>query len=277
MKHILITIINYANEKEVINFIKMISKQTISKLIDIIIVNNKSSKNKIINLANEIKAINIKTKIYYPHKNIGYLNGAIFGYNRYIQDFNKNPDWVILCNTDIAINDINFFKKIIEQKYSRDIWCIGPSVYSSKKNTYDNPHYINRCSLKKINRIIKINEYPFLAYLYTWLAFFKSKLLKKKKQKSRYVYSIHGCFFILSSTFLEKIKNFFYEPILYSEEAYLAEILLINKKYCFYDETLEIIHHENSVTGLIGIKNRTKFISNSLKYIRTKFYKENDE
>lgn len=272
MNNITVIIINYKNEEEVLDYAKMLSKQTASNKINIIIVNNKKSDNCYIDLKSEIKKINISIDLFEPKENLGYLNGTIYGYNEFTYNKNIIPDWVVISNTDIEINDKQFFEKFLSKNYDGNIWCVAPSVYAPNSNSFQNPQYIKRCSLHKINRLIFINKVPFISYIYWKLAEIKAKIKKSKKQESQYIYSAHGCFFALKNEFIEKIKNNSYGGFLYSEEAYIAENILMNRKKCFYDARLEVIHNENSVTGLLGMKKKSKYIVNSLKYIREEFY-----
>ncbi|MEV5029137.1 hypothetical protein [Paenibacillus sp. LPE1-1-1.1] len=272
MKNVLIAIINYANEEEVISYAQMLANQTSSNRIQLVIVNNKKSENAKINLAEEIQKINLSIELFEPMNNLGYLNGALYGYNEFISNGGTKPDWVIISNTDIVISDTLYFEKFLSIHYQEEIWCVAPSVYSPLTKSYQNPHYIERCSLNKINRIIFINQTPFLAYIYENLAKLKAKVRKTERKESQYVYSAHGCFFAVKGDFIDIIKDNGYKGFLYSEEAYIAEYLLIHGKKCFYDNNLEIVHNENSITGLLGINKRSKYIANSLKYIREEFY-----
>ncbi|MEG6612846.1 hypothetical protein V6C42_08310 [Pseudoclostridium thermosuccinogenes] len=272
MGRILITVINYSNEAEVLRYAQMLSKQTVSSEIDLVIVNNKKSLNSKINLEKEIKEIEMSIEIYDPGENLGYLNGCLYGYREYRKRYKSIPEWVIVSNTDIDIPNRSFFEKFLAKKYDKEVWCIAPSVYSPKNKSYDNPHYVNRCSLRKINRVIWINERPICALFYHKLAKIKAKTKRKSKQPSQYVYSVHGCFFALKYEFVDKIKDIYYEGFLYSEEAYIAEYIRIFGKKSFYDDSLEVTHRENSVTGLLNIERKSRLIANSLKYIRDKFY-----
>ena len=272
MRKILITIINYSNEEEVLKYAKLISQQTTASEICLVIINNKESDFPKVDLESELKKIDLSIELYNPKENLGYLNGVLYGYRQYVNRQIINPEWVIISNTDIEIPDNYFFEEFLNKNYEKDIWCVAPSVYSPNKETYDNPHYVTRCSIRKINRIIWIHEHSILAFIYSNLSKIKAKFLNTKKMDSQYVYSAHGCFFALRNEFIEKIKNNSYEGFLYSEEAYIAENISLHNKKCFYDSTLEIIHHENSVTGLLGIKKKSKYIAESLKYIRKEFY-----
>ena len=82
----------------------------------------------------------------------------------------------------------------------------------------------------------------------------KAKLVHKKKTESRYVYEVHGSFFILKGEFAEYLKSKQFGAFIYCEEAFLAENVYHNGKKIFYDSEIEIIHLEHSVTGLMKVK-----------------------
>lgn len=274
MNNIAVIIMNYQNEEEVLKYSKMLSEQTASKRINLIIVDNKKSDNSCLDLNKEIENINLSIDLLEPEYNLGYLNGALYGYNEFVKKNNIELDWVIISNTDIEINDKQFLEKFSCKNYNDDIGCVAPSVFSPKTKSFQNPQYIKRCSLRKINRLILIYKLPSVAYIYWKLAKVKANIKKTKKMESQYIYSAHGCFFALKKEFLDKIKNSEYGSFLYNEEAYIAEQLIKNNRYCYYDSTLEVIHNENSVTGLLGMREKSKYIVNSLKYIRNEFYKK---
>lgn len=270
---VLVLAINYANEEEVIEYAKTISRQSISKELGLVVVNNKSSIGSKLDLLSDLNKIDLDIRLYEPGENLGYLNGVFYGYNQFMQSNPEtNIEWVIISNTDIIINDIAFFEKMLDAKYEEDIWCVAPSAYSNSTKSYQNPHYINRLSKEKLNRVIMINSLPILAFIYNALSKIKSKYKNKDKKAGRYVYSPHGCFFCLRSEFMEILKDNHYKGFLYSEESYIAEHLLINHKKCYYDSNIEVLHTENSVTGYLGTKKRAEYIKNSLKYIRDEFY-----
>ncbi|NHM30011.1 hypothetical protein [Neobacillus terrae] len=272
MKNGVIIVINYANEEEVINYAEMLGKQNASENLNLVIVNNKSSEKAKVKLKDEIKKIDLPIYYFEPTHNLGYLNGALFGYREFIKTSGKMPDWIVISNTDIMISDARFFEKLLSNEYAEDIWCIAPSVFSPMTNSYQNPQYLSRHSLKKIDRLIFIHRFQISAYIYSLLATIKGKIKAQEKKDSQYVYSAHGCFFALKRSFIEQLKSKDYKGFLYSEEAFIAEHLLIYGKKCFYDNTLELDHKEHSVTAFLGIKNKSKYIRESLKYIRDEFY-----
>ena len=113
-----------------------------------------------------------------------------------------------------------------------------------------------------------------LAYYYLKIANIKAKYKKRKKEDSQYSYSLHGCFFFINNNFMEILKGKKYGPLMYSEEAYLAELVRLNNKKCYYNSHIELVHTGSTVTGKLEIHKRSQYFQESLEYIREKFYLE---
>ena len=272
MCKVLVCVVNYKNEQEVLDYARNLSNQTALSEIHLLVTNNASSSSVNLDLEQELSTLPISACYYEPGKNLGYLTGALYGYRQYMVSAKKEPLWVIVSNTDIEIKDSDFFLKMITNDYSEDIWCLAPSVYSASKKTYDNPQYTERISLSKLNRLIWIHERPLLAFLYAKLSKMKAKFTRKKKMGSRYVYSAHGCFFALRMPFIDLLKSDGYSGVLFSEEAYIAENILLSGGKAFYDSSLEVVHNDSSVTGLLKMSLKAELVCESLMLIRSKFY-----
>lgn len=272
MKKVLIIVINYASEKEVIEYAEQVELLAEKDSVALCIVDNKKSENAI-DLASTIKKYSYETHYYEASSNLGYMNGALFGLECFKSEQNYIPDWVVVSNTDIVYTDNNFYIDFLAKDYPIEYWCIAPSVINTEGH-YCNPHYKQRIHITKVNRVIKIFKNPFLMYVYYKLAAIKSKLKKENiKQSSQTVYSVHGCFFILRKEFFEALGEEKYGVLLYSEESFVAEIILENSKLEFYDSTLEVKHNENLTTSKLGLARKGKYMSNSMEYIKERFYK----
>lgn len=272
MKRIVNIVIYYANEDEVFVYAKNLSKQTEARNISLVVVVNKEGSIGLNSFENKLSEIDLDILVFNPNKNLGYMNGLIYGYNQYIEATKDIPNWVVMSNTDIEFSDDSFFGNFLGTAFEEDVWCVAPSVYSPATNSHDNPQYTVRYSIKDLNRRIFIFEKPLVAYLYIKLSAIKSKFFKKKKKDSRFVYSAHGCFFIIRNELAEILKHKKYKALMYSEEAYIAENIRGNGKRCYYDSMIEIIHNESSVTSKLDINIKSKYIADSLKVIRGEFF-----
>lgn len=261
----------FCNEIEVLEYAKKLSQQSISAEISLVIVVNKNGDMPEDNFNDNLRKINLKIYLYKPGENLGYLNGLIYGYNQFVMK-HEPPKWIVMSNTDITFSNNEFFKDFYMSKYDENIWLIGPSIYSPENKSYDNPQYKKRHSLKSLEKRIYIFQRPMLAYYYLQIANIKAKYKKRKKEDSQYSYSLHGCFFFINNNFMEILKGKKYGPLMYSEEAYLAELVRLNNKKCYYNSQIELIHMGSTVTGKLEIHKRSQYFKESLEFIKKEFY-----
>lgn len=272
MIEILSVVVCYKNASEVKWYASQMNKLFGADRIGISIVVN-SANDEDIEILNTIRReVSYPVYIYYPRDNLGYLKGLIYGYDSYMKTVKVMPKYIIMGNTDIEITDKYFIEKILKADYCEDIWCIGPSVYTKYTHNYDNPVAFCRRSKKEIDSLIL--RFTKLGSLYVWLALIKAKYSKKNriKKTSQFVYEVHGCFFILSSKCAEHLKDHYFQPLMYSEETFIAEIVYENNKKVYYDSDLEVVHLEHTATGLLGNNKIAKYLAESMKYIRDEFY-----
>lgn len=274
MKKIVNVVILYANEEEVLDYAIALSQQTAVDNIALVIIVNKIGNTQLEAFESKLVSLPIETFVFDPNENLGYLNGAIYGYYQYCKVSKDISEWIVVSNTDIKFSNSTFFEDFLQTKYDDDVWCVAPSVYSPKKKSYDNPEYIDRCPKDKIDKLIFIHERPFLAHLYAKVAKIKGNVLRNDKQNSQFIYSAKGCFFIIRNEMATILKERKFKALMYSEESYIAEIIRNYKKKTYYDCTIEVNHNESATTGKLAMRHRAKYITDSLKVIRDEFYIE---
>lgn len=268
--HLTNIVICYANEDEVLEYAETIERQTIKDALQLIIVVNKEGKG-IEFLKKELSRIDIKSSILNPGKNLGYLNGLLYGY-RYAETKTK---WYVLTNTDIKIPNNNFFESFLESEYLKNdsIWVVGPSVYSSKSNSYSNPYMKVRPAKK---------TYQVKNFLMKWPTFyeliFQAKRILRAKRKdtnsdnSGEVYAVHGSFMFVSEELMMILSIRQPWELLYDEEQYIAEVCRENSKKIRYDAALLIHHLDGTSTGKVNVVNRYKRMVQSNRRIIEEFY-----
>jgi hypothetical protein len=77
---------------------------------------------------------------------------------------------------------------------------------------------------------------------------------------------------IFTKKFISLISDYTYGALLYSEESCIGELLIKNGMKCYYDNALEVTHHESTVTGSIDYKKRFDLWRKSIKVILDEFY-----
>lgn len=271
MKKILNVIVFYNNYDEVCNYISEVTRIS-NSFVDLAIVINNDINCKV----EKLKKLFAQSKnIFWIDygENIGYLNSML----RTVFEFDiLKYKYVILSNTDIYYDSKDFFLKLISKNYDPQIGCVAPSIFSSKTESYQNPHYLHRVSKRKIQALILIFKFPAVSNLYLFFSGWRAKYKKKQKASSCYLYSPNGAYMIFTNSFITIIKNHKYEygVKLYSEESWIGELLLRNNLKCYYDSTIQVIHQESTVTGKINYKKRFAVWRESLQYILNEFYKD---
>lgn len=266
-------IIYYDNKNEVQEYISRVCNIG-KEYVDIALVINKNTLEELGEMIETLHRDGCDNfKIYDYGRNVGYLNALLYT----IRDINIDEyQYIILSNTDIRYSDEHFFVKLQSAEYPPEVGCIAPSVYVPYRDSYSNPHYVERVPREKLKTLVKIFTHPWIAKQYLKLSGIKSKGVRRVKQESQYVYSPHGCYMVFSSAFIQRIKGFEYGVLMYSEESCIGELLTRNGMKCYYDSTIEVEHLISSVTGKINYKKRFNAWKDSIIYILNEFYSDND-
>lgn len=265
-------VICYNNAPEVMEYFAEILSLKEGDKFGYVVVINSSSENELRQLE-QFGKDNEHVYVFNPGKNLGYMNGLLFGYRGYRDLTGNLPKYVIMSNTDIAFEDKSFATKLLSRNYESNVASIGPSILVSELNSYDNPVSDERYTVKQLNKVIRIHNTPALRECYVTASFMKPKFIKRKKDHtSRNVYEIHGCFFILTGKYAELLKTLNFGVLLYSEETFVAEIAYRNGYKAYYDADLEVVHKEHSTTGKLKPTRRAKLIAESMTWIRDTYF-----
>lgn len=268
---IIVSVVCYNNEDEVIRFADMISKQTISKQIHLVITYNCG--NQLEYLKTNIEKINISAEISNPHNNLGYLSGCCFGIDANKEILN-NTTWIAISNTDIEFETTDFLERILEN-IPKNVWAIGPRIKLKKTGQDQNPFFEKRPSVQsmKFRKLVYSNLLFF--NIYFSVSKIKTKIVikrKKSKDKNRFVYALHGSFFIVNKQLFEKIDEVKNHIFMYGEEILVAELANRNNKRCYFRSDVGLIHNENQVTSLLSNKSKQTWFNQSTKYLTTKYF-----
>ncbi len=269
---VLNVVVCYKNPEEVIEYAKKLEHlgPTEKLALSVAVNDDVTDVNKLQSELNKTSFLAFVTK---PHANLGYLGGMTEAVKAFESEFGKAPDWIIMSNTDISYPDSDFFHRLLLTQYDEDIWCIGPSIFVPSKNAYDNPVLEDRRSRFAVDKTIAIFSLPGLRTIYQMLSNIKTKLCKKTESEKRFVYEVHGCYFIISRELYNAMIDRPFKAFMYSEEAYVAEIVYANGKKSVFDPNLKVNHDEHSVTGNLKYKTIARHIRDSMKYIKQEFYK----
>lgn len=261
MKKFVYIILHYKNLKDTIECIESIRKFSDNPIV--IVDNHTLSKT-------DKKALDKYTKdIIMLSENMGFAKANNIGVQYAKEKY--NPNFYIVLNNDIVINDRNFQNTIIEdyKKYEFDI--LGPRIDTNKGNSvnpfpvYKDEETVKR-AIKKAKRNISIQQSRFLYYLFsiyhTIKYSFKKETYLLNGEKVEKKIAIHGCAMIFSKKYIEKYKYALYnETFLYHEEEFLFYRVQRDNLISIYDPSLYCFHKEGaSLNHLFNNNNRQKEI-----------------
>lgn len=274
MKEILILSVNYNNSKEVVNFVEHLSKQTLFPQVDVMLVDNSADSDEYKTLSSvQVKYSNVK--VINSEENLGYFGGLNFGLKEYLRE-NEMPNWVIISNTDIKLDDNGFLQRIINLYPKGYEGIIAPSIYSTHLEKDQNPYAINRFSKRKLKFLRVLYKSTLLTFLASKILNLKGKLKNINKnnrlRENGEIYAPHGAFMIINKNYFEKGGNLDYKSFLFCEEIYIGEITRKVGTKVLYDNRLKVYHNEHSTISLLRKKHLLKYSRDSVDYCLKEFY-----
>lgn len=148
-----IIILNYLVYQDTINCVNTLKKQDGRNVeLKIIIVDNNSNNNSAEILDDLYKDDN-DIEVLKLDENHGFANGNNEGYKMLLKYM--NPDFVIISNDDILVNQPGLFEWIQKKNEEYEFGILGPSIYSSGQKFHQSPiknfsRNIYRCRIRKL-------------------------------------------------------------------------------------------------------------------------------
>ena len=267
---IVISVVCYRNDDEVVDFARQIEKQDAANRIVLLVTVNKA--NDYNELSCKLASVKLECHLYNANKNLGYLNGSLYGVDQYGKL--NSCDKVVISNTDLTLKNEKTFSDILMNMEDDDIWCLGPSIQLIT-GKYQNPFLKERPSNRKIKIWKIVQGNVILLWLYTYLSKIKNRMKKKDfADESGFVYSVHGSFFVLNQKCVLELAKISSQIFMYGEELLVAEIVRANKHKVFYNSQISITHNENSTTSLANMTLKADWYNKSFRFIVQKFFKD---
>ena len=245
-------ILNYNTWQETINEVELIHKVLNVRFEDVIVVDNKSSNESVVNLREYSN--NKKIQFIQAKKNCGYAAGNNIGL-KYARNCGYKYAWIL--NNDIIIKDSQLTKTIL-QVFEKDskIAIASPDIYMP------NGHLCNRDSKRP-------NCYDFTIGMIKY-----RKVGRRIKDLGGYgyVYRPQGCSMMVDLEKLDEIGYLDEYTFLYCEELILAEKLLRYNYKCVCVFSTSIIHnHSKTVKSELDKRKIRKIMGQSFKYYLKKY------
>ena len=278
-KAALITV-NYGSALTIKRFLANLSRANAFSDLAVIIVDNSSDKKDVANIheANE-KFSNVE--VLESATNLGYFGAARFAFDHYLMRGQSVPDWVIVCNHDVIVEDGDFFAKLFAHDPSA-AGVIAPRIQIRESGVDQNPFMRRRPSR------LRWGLYKFAKSSY-WTAVVWEGMSRVKRTlkspvarsvnvsneptflRSEPIYAAHGAFFIFSRRYFEAGGYLDGNLFLYGEEISVAELCRSLKLPVIYVPSLRVIHNEHESTGRIVSRSTYDYERKALQYVTSRY------
>lgn len=200
---------------------------------------------------------------FIPVKNKGYGYGNNIGIRYAIENYRFKR--VVISNPDITIQKYDQHEL---DKYSDGV--VGGIIINARGKN-QNPLRIidwNFTNYSPYYRYVKKNNALF--YLSIVLAKLQRVKLLLNSEKTK-VFSVHGSFFAISKSVLDKINPVFDENIfLFEEEIDIAKLFKNRKIPVYYSSSINVNHKEDGDVSKANLNNQ-KQMAKSLNYVMKKW------
>lgn len=277
MKSIWFICVNYNATKDTIKFLAQMESNLKGATIKVIVVDNSPEQDHEL-----VKYILSKNNVCLitPEKNLGYLQGANFGYTWAKKNWSL-PDFVVVSNVDLIFDGRELLNSIYKIKHDKTIGIYAPKIVSVITGRDQNPHMLVRPKRLsyKLHSLIYSSLIGYLIVSLTsstrrWLMslFGLNFNVFTPVVNARYIYAPHGAFMLFTKAYFEFGGDLNFKSFLFGEEIYVAEILRKFNLKAMYVPEIEVIHDEHQSTSMVSLKRRAAFTKQSSSYLEKEFF-----
>lgn len=215
-------------------------------------------------------------------KNLGYFGGARSGLALYLRE-HPLPDWVIVSNVDLVIDDPQFLDKLAALHDRPHLGVVAPSIRSALTGRDQNPFLRTRPS------VARMHAYKWMfrswlvlnAYELATVAFHKLRSAARRRpegspslreKRGGAIYAPHGSLLIFSSEYFRAGGDLDFPCFLFGEEVYVAECVRTLGLEVVYEPSLEVIHQEHKSTKLVKSRQLARAVATSAAYCADSYF-----
>jgi GT2 family glycosyltransferase len=272
----LLITVNYKGEQSTIELLASLSRLNEFSSLAVIVVDNGSGEENLSQLKAAIASLP-NVQLLASATNRGYFGAAKFAYDHYLGQGHELPNWTIVCNHDVVIEDPEFLLKLNAED-CQTVGVLAPRVRVADTGADQNPFmrlrpgWIRLASLRLV-----YSNYPF-ALLWDWLSYKKRALqrihsLPSKRILTREnIYAAHGSCFIFSKQFFEAGGFFDDDLFLYGEEISVAEICRSLGLSVIFEPALKLSHNEHASTGHVISRFSYRCQKKALQHLTARYF-----
>jgi len=272
----LVIIVNYKGEQSTLELLASLDRLRGFSDIDVIVVDNCSGEENLSKLRARVAQLS-NVELLESATNRGYFGAAKFAYDHYLARGQALPDWVIVCNHDVIVEDEEFLLKLCYQD-CLGLGVIAPRIQLTGSGLDQNPFMKCRPSWLRLASLQLIySNYLFAA---VWDRLFRLKQAFKANRKSgssacdtkkQEIYAAQGSFLIFARKFFEAGGFLDENLFLYGEEISVAEICRSLNLDIIYEPALTLWHNEHASTGNVLSRFSYNCQKRALKYVSARY------
>ena len=277
MSDILILTVNYKGADSTERFLKSASELDGWDMAHFIVVENGSHDGSAAKLRALVRDFP-NVELMESAENRGYFGAANWALQQYLAQAQK-PDWVIVCNNDIAFDDHQFLRKL-SQRDLAGAHVIAPAIIARPGDIDCNPFMRKRPSRFKLLRCQFWQSNFYLMWFKQWLSpyvrtarhqiyFWRRSSLATGPTD---VYAPHGAFLIFSRAYFEAGGSIDDGFFLYAEEFSVAEICRQLQLRVVHDPGLRVWHDAHHVTGRMCNRTTFEYGRQGFRYALRKYF-----
>jgi GT2 family glycosyltransferase len=271
----LLVTVNYKGEQSTLELLVSLRRLNGFSSLDVIVVDNGSGEENLSQLRVAIASLP-NVQLLVSATNRGYFGAAKFAYDHYLGQGYELPDWTIVCNHVVVINDQEFLLKLSSEDW-RSAGVLAPRVRLAETGTDQNPFMLNPPGRwRRFTMRFYSSCYP-LGRLWDWLSRQKRSLHKvfssgtPPPEIPRQIYAAHGSFLIFSRSYFMAGGLFDESLFLFGEEIAVAETCRKLGLKVLYAPGLQVLHDEHSSVGPGMSRTAYQYHRQSVRHLFSKY------
>jgi len=277
----LLVSVHYGNPQPTVELLRCLSRMECRSDLHVLVVGNKSADASCTGLQEATSGLG-DFELYELTANAGYFGAAKAGLDRFLECQGAIPDWVIVCNHDVLIEDRDFFLRLFGQDSSA-VGVIAPRIQSLPSRVDQNPFMRRRPGRLRQARLKLCSSSYGVAAIWDWLSRKNLALKSYRKSHSRkpvgsqcagreQIYAPHGSFFIFSRRYFQAGGFLDQNLFLYGEEIFVAETCRSLGLPVIYEPSLCVFHNEHTSTGRRISRFSYEQQKKALQYVTSRYF-----
>lgn len=258
MEKVVFVVLHYETIEDTRNCINSLLKYITKENVEIVVVDNGSTRGKMSDISKEYEKYS-RIHMIYSDKNLGFAKGNNLGFI-YAKETLK-ADIIILANNDLIFEQEDFISVLLTEYKRTQFDVAGGKIISLVDSKNQNPVPVQYTSIYDVKKRI------FKFYILDFLSLFNIDTTIQKKIAKEVVeyypkkdedFQLHGACMIFANKYIEKFDGLYDKTFMYGEESILKYLVTKHDMKMKYFTTLTVFHKEGSSTGAIWGKGKEK-------------------